>query len=180
LVWGGFSTQCLGARARIGWQTTQEQNTASFTLRRSTDGSNWTTIAHIPAAGNSSTTLSYIYTDPQSNGSGYYQLIEQDLDGRQTLSPVLSSQCTPGAAVKVYPNPVVNSCQVSIVSAGPNTISLQLFDAKGALIQQKTQALAPGNNQFNLSLQGYNAGTYTLLATWNDGKTTTIRLEKQN
>ena len=179
LVWGAFGTQCLSGQVRINWQTIQEQNTASFTIRRSTDGSNWTSIASIPAAGSSNSTLSYTYTDLPSAGAGYYQLIEQDADGRQTVSPVLTSQCGIMTVLKAYPNPVVNNCQVSVLSADRATITLQLLDAKGALLKQQARTLVAGNNQINLSMQEYTPGVYSLVVTWNDGKTKTLRLEKQ-
>ena len=73
----------------LQWQTAQEQNTRDFTIERSTDGQTYTSIGTVDAAGNSTSALSYSFTDraPQPNAN-YYRLKESDLDGKFTYSPV--------------------------------------------------------------------------------------------
>jgi len=179
LIWGSFNTQCLTGQVRISWQTQQEQNTSSFTIRRSTNGSQWTNVGKVPATNNNSGS-SYSYMDGQAlAGGNYYQVIEEDLDGRQTYSPILTSQCALNESSKVYPNPVVNNCWVSISSDGNSTVTMKLYDNKGALLQQQTRSLQAGNNQLSLSLYGYAPGIYSLVITRDNRTINIIKLEKQ-
>lgn len=179
LVWVSFNTQCIGSGTRISWKTQQEQNTASFKIRRSTDGVSWSEIGSVPAAGNSQTILSYTFTDPQSPAANsYYQIAQRDIDGRQTYSPVLISKCGQPESIRVYPNPVQHSCWVSIQSETARTATLRLFDSRGALLQEKAVNLQRGNNQISLSLYGFPTGTYMLIITSGDGKVKVVKLEK--
>lgn len=179
LIWGPFNTQCMTGQTTISWTTLQEQNTSVFIVRRSTNGINWTDISRLPAAGNSQTTLSYSYTDPQSPaGITYYQIMQQDLDGRQTYSPVLTSKCAQPESIKVYPLPAQNNCWVSIQSEQSYTVFMHLYNALGALLQQQTLGIERGNNVFELSLVNYPKGVYSLLLTWSNGKVKVIKVEK--
>jgi hypothetical protein len=179
LIWGAFNTHCISAGTQISWQTLQEQNTTFFLIRRSTDGIAWTEIGSVIAAGNSQAALSYSYTDLQTpSAASYYQIMQRDLDGRQTYSPVLMSHCGQPESIKVYPNPVQNNCWVSIQSDAASTIMLRLFDSRGALVQTKAVSIQSGSNQFELSLAGFAAGSYSLALTWSDGKVNVVKLEK--
>ena len=179
LVWVSFNTQCVSGGTRISWKTKEEHNTASYLLRRSTDGITWTETGSVPAAGNSQTTLSYAYTDLQSPAAtSYYQILQRDIDGRQTYSPVLTSQCGQPENIKVYPNPVQNNCWVSIQSETARAVTLRLFDNRGALLQAKAVNIQAGNNQIALSLNGFTPGSYSLVITGSDGKVKVVKLEK--
>jgi hypothetical protein len=179
LKWGSFNTQCISGQTQISWKTLQEQNTTVFVVRRSINGSNWTNIGSLPAAGNSQHTLSYTFTDPQpTGGTSYYQVFEQDFDGHQTYSPVVISQCTQAESIKVYPMPVQNYCWVSIHSERRGSVSMNLYNSVGTLLNQKLFSIQSGNNVFEFSLQAYPKGIYSMVFTGNDGKVKVIRVEK--
>ncbi|HVV06830.1 MAG TPA: LamG-like jellyroll fold domain-containing protein [Puia sp.] len=73
----------------LQWQTGQEQNTRDFVIERSSDGSNYTDIGTVGAAGNSNTKRYYNFTDiAPLEGNNYYRLKQRDLDGQSTYSPV--------------------------------------------------------------------------------------------
>lgn len=179
LRWGSFNTKCVNGQTRITWKTEQEQNTASFTVRRSTDGITWTQIGSIPAARNSNSVLSYSYTDLQPPaGKTWYQMLQRDMDGRQTFSPVLINECEQNESIKVYPNPVANECVVSVQTELNSPATLRLYDSKGVLLQQQTIGLHAGNNQFRILMNRYTPGIYSLMITRNDGKIQVVKLEK--
>jgi hypothetical protein len=179
LIWSSFNTQCTGSTVRIGWKTEQEQNTLQFIIRRSLDARNWITIATLPAAGNSNTAQSYSYNDQQSSsGPVYYQIQQQDIDGRLTVSPVLLSNCNAVEELKVFPNPVLNECWVSLQLSRGGSLLLQLFDSKGALVQMRQESVRNGNNQFRLQMQNLAKGIYTLIVKQPDGNIKVVKLEK--
>lgn len=179
LIWGSFTTHCQGSQSTITWQTMQEQNTASFIIRRSANGIVWVNTGNIKAAGNSQAVQSYTFTDPQPlAGSSYYQIIQLDVDGRQTFSPVLVNRCGQPEGMSVYPNPVKNNCIVAIQSATSYTTTLRLYNSVGALLKLQYVGVREGNNQFVLSLSNYPPGLYSLVVAGRDGKANSVQLEK--
>jgi hypothetical protein len=75
--------------ALLQWQTGVEENSSQFIIQRSTDGSHYTTIGTVTAAGNSNRPLDYAFTDlSPAAGKDYYRLKETDLDAHFTYSPV--------------------------------------------------------------------------------------------
>jgi hypothetical protein len=74
-----------------GTSITNDANTNSrnFIVQRSSDGSNFTDIATLDAAGNSQALLDYAYTDPQPlKNNNFYRLKQVDLDGKFIYSAV--------------------------------------------------------------------------------------------
>lgn len=179
LVWSSFNTQCSGGSVRVSWKTEQELNTYQFLIRRSLDARTWTTIGTLPAAGNSNQPLTYSYTDQLSpTGATYYQIQQVDFDGRITLSPVLMNNCGVTGELKVYPNPVLNDCWVSLYVVRGGPITLQLFDNKGGLVLVRRESIQTGNNQIHLRMPILAHGIYSLIVTQPDGRTSLTKIEK--
>ncbi|SFT49062.1 hypothetical protein SAMN05216474_0856 [Lishizhenia tianjinensis] len=66
----------------LNWTTAAEKDNDFFTLKKSTDGVNWTVISMIQGAGNSDQELHYSFTDFEvDNTTMYYQLSQTDFDG---------------------------------------------------------------------------------------------------
>jgi hypothetical protein len=178
LVWGSFNTVCKDNGVTITWKTMQESNTSVFYVRRSSNGRDWQTIASLPAAGNSSSTITYSYTDGLSFPGALYRLVQEDRNGAQTVSPFLQSNCTVSDALAVYPNPVYNSCWVSIQSAGNRTVMMRLYDSKGVLVKQQLESVQTGGSQIAFSMNGLAQGVYNLVVSWGNGNRRTIKIEK--
>ena len=181
LSWGLFNTQCINNATKISWQTFQESNTRSFTVQHTYDGNNWNDITTLPAAGNSSATLYYTYTHVQLNGSlNYYRIIEQDIDGRKTYSPVLKNNCSNDNEILfVYPNPAQLNLWVSLQTEKSSTVTLQMFDSKGALVKQQSENIQAGNNLLGMQLNNLAPGIYSLVVRYADGKVKVVKVQKQ-
>ncbi len=136
----------------LTWQTAMEVNNDFFELQRSTDGINFTTIANIDGAGNSSSVLGYDYTDVGLTGSiVYYRLLQHDYDGTITASQVISVRLNKTGAVPfiVAPNPFSSSFVLHKMYDEVATVSV--YDALGRLREQKVsnegeQTLILGEN----------------------------------
>ena len=180
LSWGSFNTQCINNSTKISWQTFHESNTRSFTVQHTNDGTNWNDLTTLPAAGNSSSTLYYTYTHLQSNSNtNYYRIIEQDIDGRKTYSPVLKNDCGGKEIFFVYPNPAHNNLWVSLQTEKRGMVTLQMFDSKGALVRQQTENIQSGNNLLGIQLNNLASGIYSLVVRYTDGKVKVVKVQKQ-
>ncbi|HVU58864.1 MAG TPA: LamG-like jellyroll fold domain-containing protein [Puia sp.] len=75
--------------AQLQWQTGQEENSRDFVIQRSGNGSDYTDIGNVAAAGTSHTKRYYYFTDNTPlEGKNYYRLKQRDLDGQFTYSPI--------------------------------------------------------------------------------------------
>ncbi|MFT5858411.1 MAG: hypothetical protein ACI865_000498 [Flavobacteriaceae bacterium] len=89
----------------LNWITASELNNDYFTVERSRDAVNFTSLSKIEGAGNSTETLSYstIDTDPLPSVS-YYRLKQTDYDGKTSYSNIEAVAFNENN-LKIYPNP---------------------------------------------------------------------------
>ena len=113
--------------------------------------------------------------------SRFYRIVQNDLDGRKTFSPVLQSNCTDKNYFKVYPNPVIeNKVQVAVYAhAGQKEVLLTIYDNKGTLVKQQQAKLQAGINFLPVDLSTFTAGLYNLVINMPDGKIKMVKLVKQ-
>jgi Secretion system C-terminal sorting domain len=144
----------INTNANITWTTAQEINSNSFEIQRSTNNTNWKTIATQNAAGYSNSTLNYSYTDEAyKNGIYYYRLKQNDNDGIFTYSDIKKIAFNSFAQISIFPNPVKSSVEIKLTTAA--NYKLELFDATGKLVLTKNI-----NNTTNIDLSKFNNGVY--------------------
>jgi len=132
----------INSNIALKWTTTSERNASHFIIERSFDGSDYSDIAMLFAAGNSDISVNYSYNDKVPAGNSgiiYYRLKMVDMDGRYTTSDiriVRIGKSEEGVKILAYPNPVVNDVRVTIPQnwQGKN-ISYRLTNASGQLIK---------------------------------------------
>jgi hypothetical protein len=177
-----FTARCDGGSVLLNWVTAQEQNTNTFTIERSVDGAGWTTIASVPASGNSIDEHKYTYTDNNPlPGKAQYRIAEHDLDGREQYTPFAQTGCGVTDELKAWPNPVKDMLWINIATSSSSTLTLKVIDAKGSLLAIQQQAVTPGSNQLHINLAAWPAGLYHVMVTWNNGSDKkTIHVVKAN
>jgi hypothetical protein len=133
-----FTAVAQGKEALLQWQTAQEQNSSTYSVERSPDGSpsSFTPIGTLPAAGNSSTARSYDFRDVSPLiGMNYYQLKETDLDGRFMYSPIRSLKFAfAGSSELTWIKNGDKSVEIDLLQG--NTDSYIITDLLGRTIQQ--------------------------------------------
>ena len=76
----------------LKWITATEIGNRSFTIERSTDSRNWTTVRTVAGALNSSTNIQYEFTDEGlAVGMYYYRLKQTDVSGTVNYSNVIAA-----------------------------------------------------------------------------------------
>jgi hypothetical protein len=160
--------------AVLGWSTAREVNNVGFQVERSLNALTFESIGSIPTqaiGGNSTTNLTYAFTDQQPQpGINYYRLIQTDRDGTYTRSKIiaLSKESQPTV---LYPNPVAATGEAVLEPAQPYSRYV-LTDVLGQVLQQSD---VPGQLS-RLSLAGLASGVYVLRLETTDGIINTFRL----
>ena len=177
-----FSGQRTGNDVRLDWTTASEQNTALFEVQRGTNGADFSAVGRVQAAGNSTQTLQYTYTDapPAASATAWlYRLKLADLDGWFTYSPVLRiSAPATGLSFSAYPNPFRQQVIITAESAEAGKAQLTIRDMGGKLLLRQDLSLQKGTSSFFLpSTTQIGKGIYLLNIATSRGQQT-FRLVK--
>jgi len=141
---------------QLQWVTAEEINTRHFELESSSDGSAFTSIATIRAAGNGSNT--YGYNDQRMNtGKTFYRLKIVDIDQRYSYSPVISISNNSNNSLRLFPNPASDMIYIDAGSSLLHTRAT-LHDANGRLLQ----TILITTNPQPIHLQHLTKGLYTV------------------
>lgn len=116
------------------WETESEENSDYFSVERSEQGMDFTSIGIVEAKGNSDQQQFYQFTDSKPlSGISYYRLRMVDLNGSTRYSSIVSSNRIDNSVV-VIPNPNTGSFYVSRLN-GFN--KLELCDLQGKVLETK-------------------------------------------
>jgi hypothetical protein len=152
----------------VTWATAQESNSKEFVVERSGDGTSFTAIGKVAAAGNSNRPLNYSFTDPDPlQGNNYYRLRQVDLDGDARNSGIVKVMIGNRLFVSYGPNPARQVLNVNIQNnKGPVTV--QLTDINGRLLQQRNLP-ATAAQTVQLPVNHLSKGMYLLKVTSTEG-----------
>lgn len=152
--------------AIISWRTTREENTSHFYTERSTDNIHFIAVALTAAAGNSASVKNYTVQDDISAvdaGIIYYRNKLVDVYGKITYSNTVAVRKTGIDAVKIFPNPFVETVSMSFFSTINTTAELRITDLSGKTVTAQEYKVVKGNNQASISnLKNIPAGVYLL------------------
>ncbi|HEY0751199.1 MAG TPA: hypothetical protein VGD26_08585, partial [Chitinophagaceae bacterium] len=134
----GFSLAIRGQDVLVQWSTSEEIHAKDYIVERSTEGSNWTAVATIAAAGNSNTVQNYTYTDKNINTrTVYYRIKQTDLDGRSTFTPVRSIR-TDIKEMEVKVAAINNKLVLQFPEQAKGNVALRLVNMSGQVISSQT------------------------------------------
>ncbi|MBO9640573.1 MAG: T9SS type A sorting domain-containing protein [Siphonobacter aquaeclarae] len=159
-----FRAVAEGERVALSWQTAKEINSDYFDIQRSADGRSWNKIGSVAAAGESSTTRNYTFSDGNPvEGTGYYRLLMADRDKTAKYSPVRSVVLEGRTELSLYPNPAT---QLITLKAGnwEEVASVQMVSAQGRPVYR-----SEGNPSRTITVDTLPAGLYIVQIKWNNG-----------
>ncbi len=159
-----FTGRLVNNDALLNWKTTGEQQTQSFNIERSLDGINFSPVGSVQSS-NSPGNHAYAFTDHNINSAGatklYYRLKQIDINGRYTYSRiVILSFSQHGAAVLLYPNPVVNELGLTISLNRPDKLQIRVYDNSGKTLLQQQWQIAAGSTSLSLDVSKLSKGIY--------------------
>ena len=154
--------------ALLQWQTANEINTSYFTVERSIDANNFTSIGEVTAYGSNNTTTRYSYTDNTIanilSPVIYYRLKITDINGTFKYSGIVSVTLADiTGKVTIAPNPVVSNMKVTISAPEDGKVQWKLIDNAGRVIMQSSMQVIKGNgNNISISMDKLATGSYYL------------------
>lgn len=162
-------------QVKVAWTTSMEFNSSRYDIERSSDGVNFNTIATRAASGNSSVQINYfIYDDIISLTAPivYYRLKQIDLDGRSSISKVVSVKLKKTIGdFTVSPNPFRNNLNINIEWNKNETTVVKVFNVLGAEVVAKNVLMIKGNNYIAIDeLSSLQPGNYIIQFMTPNGK----------
>jgi Secretion system C-terminal sorting domain len=150
-----FTAIKQGSNALVSWTTASEINADHFEIERSYDGVNFVSVGNKQAVGNSSTDVNYNFIDPITVSSGiiYYRLKTIDIDGKESISKIVSLKLN-GGPIKdftVYPNPFATDLKIQLNAATETTATVRISNIAGQTVVAKTVLLQKGANTIVLA-----------------------------
>jgi len=158
----GFSAQLKDKTVLINWLTSVEFNSSHFIVERSADGKNFTAIANVQGRGSGNGIVTYQSVDSfPLPGINYYRLTQVDVDGKITLSEVVSVNLGIAATktLRLYPNPVESILLLSFQSALSNNVA-QVLAPDGKVLLQAKGSVQEINQEINRYVNRLKAGIY--------------------
>jgi len=157
-----FKGVAANGKVQLSWATAAEENSERFDIQRSADGSHFTTIATVAAAGNSSSRRDYGHTDQQPlSGVQYYRLKQVDRDGQTEYSSIVRVDLQKAILIEGIANPIQGHTIEITWNGQPRSSSvINLYDVQGRLVAR--QPAQGGKNRLDVS--GLGKGLYLLEA----------------
>jgi hypothetical protein len=160
-----------GTVVDLAWATASEMNSSHFVVERSGNGMDFTAIGRVAASGNTHTRVDYGFTDPSPlSGLNYYRLRAVDKDGTANNSnTVVVMMNAMNGKLLAYPNPVRDKLYVTFAAPDFGLVHMQVLDAFGRVVQQRTWELADGGNKLEVDTEMLALGTYMVRLTGENG-----------
>ena len=160
-----FTAKQLNTKTQLEWVTASETNNNYFTVERSLDGINFTSIETVKGANNSTTTLDYgAFDEGPAVGINYYRLKQTDYNGDYKYSAVISvNYLSKGASFRnLHPNPANENVNFDLYSPVSTKGNLQVMDITGRVISDEPQNISVGNQTISAALNSLSNGIYYL------------------
>jgi hypothetical protein len=173
-----FNASCDDQAVQVRWTTATEYNASHYELESSRDGSHWTNIARIEAAGTTNQTTNYSFTDRSFGTLNYYRLVQVDFDGTSEVFGPISANCNiDNSRMRVYPNPTDRDFTLLIETNDEISNALiELVDLSGRIIQTREIKILSGNTNVPFNTTGMTPGTYIIQIKGENNKFTPVRI----
>ncbi len=162
-----FSGYKQGNSNKLQWTTASEINNSGFEVQRSADGINYTAIGFVNSqaiSGNSTTQLTYTFSDNNLNGSRqYYRLRQVDFDNYSKLSNIVWIRGEKPVTLMIdglFPNPASSVVNVLVAAPIKDKVTLVVSDLAGRTMIQLSVSLETGSNTIPIDISHLTRGNY--------------------
>ncbi|MES2389692.1 MAG: T9SS type A sorting domain-containing protein [Bacteroidota bacterium] len=156
---------------RVSWQTAQEKSSKEFHVERSSEGSEFTAIGTVKAAGSSVSIKDYSFIDNSEAARVSHELyyrIRMISDDEDKLSAPVSVNAgnEKEGKIALFPNPFTETLYIENSNKGD--VLFEITDISGRIVYSKTISAETPVGQFAITQLGYlEAGSYIARITVN-------------
>jgi hypothetical protein len=167
-----FTASVVNGEVELNWSTAAEINNNFFTIQRSKDAPGWENVQKVAGGGTSSVTKFYTaYDQTPYTGTSYYRLMQTDIDGRQTYSPIVSVNLAGNRSdISVYPNPATYQIMITFPVIGKYEVAL--INLNGQIVNNP---VITTGDALVMNVSGLNAGIYFIIIN-HEGNTETKKM----
>ena len=153
-----FNAARKGTGALLTWGTATELNSAYFIVEKSLNGTSFSSIGRVNAAGNSSSLRRYAFTDPSvTNGITYYRLAQYDVDGTVHYSQIRALYKDGIGEVEIIPNPNNGVFVITLSNIGDVKSSIVVLNVLSQIVYESGES---SSNYRTIDISNLPAGTY--------------------
>lgn len=160
----------------LNWETASETENRGFSVERSFDGAEFTTIGWVTGNGTSAAETNYEFED-QDVVRGleyYYRLRQEDFDGTFAYSDIatvrLTGENAGGIVGRAFPNPTVNGLgNLELTPTTEGHWMISVLDANGRVVSETKHDLPAGYNLVPLDLTTQPSGAYLVRIAGSEG-----------
>ncbi len=170
-----FTAIADGNRVRLNWEATNEQETRTYEVEKSTNGSNFSFMSTVNSR--QLPQSAYVDYDPAPvQGWNYYRLKIIDKSGTYFYSPIRQVKFSKGAEeLRIFPNPATTVLNILLPSSYVNKVTLQVYGADGKLFS----SIKPGASLVVMNVTPLTGGSYFIQVLHNNGDKETYQFVKQ-
>ena len=158
------------------WKTNNETNNSFFSIERSSDQRNFTSIGVINANGNTSRSQQYQFVDKNPlEGKSFYRLKQVDINGtfKYSLTRQIEFQKS-GTNSQLFPTVTTDNIQIQL-SATPAGVTCSIINSAGMVVKK----FNPSSSSFIVPVHGLRKGVYIFRILNANGKEESLRFIKQ-
>ena len=173
----GINVYAKNKQVFLDWATSSEINNDYFSIEKAQNTSaSPEKIGTVMGNGNSNQLNKYDFIDAQPlQGKSYYRLIQNDYDGKQSVSKwfeVLFVNGKIALSAVVYPNPATDLVNLKIVGNALDQVNVVVYNLQGqAVIAQSVVLTQDGENIQNITTSELQSGVYMVRTTSNEATT---------
>lgn len=147
----------------VAWTTRFERGSERFEVEHSMDGTTFSKVGELPAAGHSENTVEYHFPHKSPPvGMNYYRIRGMGRNGEEQFSPIQDVLVDKGMRMIVAPNPAADQADVILSRALEGSHTLRIVDIEGRLVSTLSDKLANDQTRLSISLAGLDRGSYIL------------------
>lgn len=182
LTMGPLKGQWLEKGAFLTWETYSEVNTAHFEVQRSLSGFDFTDVGQVAAAGNSTSTIDYHFTDESSLLIGqskvWYKIKAVSDDGSVQFTNTIALTLMPAKSINCYPNPASTYLTIAAQNTKADYAKINIWNMNGQNMLATQKNIQNNTLKTDLYVGDLATGLY-LLEIILDGEQNTFKFVKE-
>jgi len=161
--WFSFNGKAITSGNQLNWATSSELNNDFFTVEKSSDGFNFSSIGIVNGAGNSNSILHYSFFDEMNSSSptiSYYRIKQTDYNGTDTYSEIISlvrkNSISENEQVWYSSNDQMIHLQFNLLQE--QITNVKVYNLAGQLISTEQFSTTDGLNQLSMDASAFPSG----------------------